>query len=163
MSNPGLEVALQEIGIEMIRTAVGDRYVLEKMRIGGYNLGGESSGHTIFLDYNTTGDGLIAALQFLVLMQQTEETASALTNAVHLFPQVSSNVKVQEKIPLEEIAELQQAISDYKALLHKKGRLLIRYSGTEDILRIMVEGKEFEMISEIANHLTAIAVKHLGK
>jgi phosphoglucosamine mutase len=162
MSNQGLEVALNEMGIQMVRTAVGDRYVLDKMLAKGYTFGGESSGHTIFLDYSTTGDGLIAALQFLTLMQRLEKTPSELTQKVQLFPQVSSDVRVREKTPLEEIPELQQALSDYRICLARNGRLLVRYSGTESILRIMVEGKDHEVISNMAHRLTGIVEKHVG-
>jgi phosphoglucosamine mutase len=162
MSNQGLEVTLNEIGIQMVRTAVGDRYVLDKMLAKGYNFGGEPSGHTIFRDYSTTGDGLIAALQFLTLMQRFDKTPSQLTEGLQLFPQTSSDVRVHEKIPLEEIPELQQALSDYKACLARNGRLLVRYSGTESILRIMVEGKDQEMISNMAKRLASIVEKRIG-
>ncbi len=162
MSNKGLDLALQPLGIKVVRTAVGDRYVLEKMLSGGYNFGGESSGHTIFLDYNTTGDGIISALQFLSLMQRTGKTVSQLTKNTHLLPQVLVNVIVRKKTPLHDLPEVQKVLSDYEERMNGKGRLLVRYSGTEKVLRIMIEGEDQKAISKMAQHLASIVEKEIG-
>jgi len=161
-SNKGMERTLRKSGIRVIRTHVGDRYVLEAMLSGGYNFGGESSGHVIFLDHNTTGDGLITALQFLSLMKQTGRTVSHLTGETVLFPQSSVNIKVKDKIPLSNIPQLQQTIDEYKFALNGSGNLLVRYSGTEKVLRIMVEGEDKTVIATMAKALSAIVEKEIG-
>ena len=161
-SNKGMEKSLRGSGISLVRTDVGDRYVLEAMNLGGYNFGGESSGHTIFLDHNTTGDGPIAALQFLSLMKQTGKTVSQLTASTVLFPQITLNLKVQQKTPISKIPKLQKAIKAYQSALDGNGRLLVRYSGTEMVLRIMVEGEDQEAISTMANALSAIVEDEIG-
>ena len=162
VSNKGIERSLQKQGISVIRTKVGDRYVLKKMLSGGYNFGGESSGHTIFLDHNTTGDALITTLQFLSLMKRTRKTVSKLTASTQLLPQLSVNLKVREKTPLQEMPELQQAMREVEAQMDGNGRLLVRYSGTENMLRIMIEGENSEVISKIAHNLTAIVQRQIG-
>ncbi len=161
-SNKGMEKSLRGSGISLVRTDVGDRYVLEAMNLGGYNFGGESSGHTIFLDHNTTGDGPIAALQFLSLMKQTGKTVSQLTASTVLFPQITLNLKVQQKTPISKIPKLQKAIKAYQSALDGNGRLLVRYSGTEMVLRIMAEGEDQEAISTMANALSAIVEEEMG-
>jgi phosphoglucosamine mutase len=162
MSNTGMEKALRASGISVVRTAVGDRYVLEKMISGGYNLGGEPSGHMIFLDYNTSGDGPISALQLLSLMRQSRKPASTLTLATPLLPQVTMNIKVRTKKTLKEIPELQKAIAHYTSRMHGSGRLIVRYSGTENLLRIMVEGEDPAALSKTAEHLASIAEQQIG-
>lgn len=161
-SNKGMEKTLQGNGIRVVRTQVGDRYVLEEMLLRGYNLGGESSGHVIFLDHNTTGDGLISALQFLSLMKQTGKTVTQLTATTVLFPQTTINVSVGSKPPLSKIPKLQKTIDGYESVLQGNGRLLVRYSGTEPVLRIMVEGEDFKEISAMANNLSAIVTDAIG-
>jgi phosphoglucosamine mutase len=161
-SNKGMEKSLQKRGIRVIRTDVGDRYVLEEMLLGGYNFGGEPSGHVIFLDHNTTGDGLITALQFLSLLKQTGKTVSQLTAAMQMLPQVSLNIKVREKKPFSKIPKLQETIAQYESELTGSGRLLVRYSGTEKLLRVMVEGEDFKKISGMAKALSAIVEKEVG-
>lgn len=162
MSNMGVEIALRSEGIQVVRTPVGDRYVLERMIKEGYNLGGEQSGHVIFLDYNTTGDGLITALQLLSLMKRTGKTVSKLAACMNPLPQVLTNVKVKRKQELSEIPEMQKAISDCEEKLKNKGRILVRYSGTEPLLRIMIEGESREMISQMAEELAGIVQSKMG-
>jgi len=162
VSNKGIEKSLQKKGISVIRTKVGDRYVLKKMLSGGYNFGGESSGHTIFLDHHTTGDALITTLQFLALMKRIEKTVSQLTASTQLLPQLSVNLKVREKRPLNEMPILQQAMREAEAKLNENGRLVVRYSGTENMLRIMIEGEDLDLISKIAQHLTKIVQDQIG-
>ncbi len=162
MSNKGIEKPLRDKGISVMRVAVGDRYVLERMLSGGYNFGGESSGHTIFLDYNTTGDGLITALQLLSLMRKKGQPITKLTCQTALFPNIQVNVKVREKMPLHEIPGLKQVMSKAESRINGNGRLLVRYSGTENALRVMVEGEDHAVISEIANDLTSVVKEQIG-
>jgi phosphoglucosamine mutase len=162
MSNMGVEIALRPEGIEVVRTPVGDRYVLERMLKEGHNLGGEQSGHVIFLDYNTTGDGLITALQLLTLMKKTGKTVSKLAACMAPLPQVLTNVRVQKKQELSEIPEMQKAILDCEEKLKNKGRILVRYSGTEPLIRIMIEGENKEMISKMAEELAGIVQSKIG-
>ncbi len=162
MSNFGLELAMTKAGIVLVRTAVGDRYVLERMSAEGYNFGGEQSGHFIFLDHNTTGDGLISALQVLSLMKRTGQPMSELAKSMTAVPQVLLNVKVTQKPILDTIPELQRAIDESEQRLNGSGRVLVRYSGTEPLLRVMVEGERDDQIREVANHLVNVIKVHLG-
>ncbi|NPA49929.1 MAG: phosphoglucosamine mutase [Thermodesulfobacteria bacterium] len=150
MSNMGLEKALKEMGLKLIRTKVGDRFVVEKMRKGGYNLGGEQSGHIIFLDHATTGDGILAALQVLAIMKKSAKPLSELA-FLEKYPQTLVNVKVSEKVPPHEIPGLEELVSDFERELGEEGRILIRPSGTEPKYRVMVEGRDEERIQEIAS------------
>ncbi|THJ10779.1 MAG: phosphoglucosamine mutase [Nitrospira sp. CG24C] len=162
MSNFGLEQAMTKSGIALERTAVGDRYLLERMLAEGYNFGGEQSGHFIFLDHNTTGDGLISALQVLSLMKRTGKPLSELAQAMTAVPQVLFNVKVLKKPKLDTVPELQRAIAQSEQRLNGSGRVLVRYSGTESLLRVMVEGECDDEIREVANHLVDVVKTHLG-
>jgi len=162
MSNYGLELALTRAGMNLVRTAVGDRYLLERMLSDGYNFGGEQSGHFLFLDHNTTGDGLISALQVLSLMKRTERPLSELAKAMTAVPQVLLNVKVSKKPALDSMPDLQQAIRDSERRLNGSGRVLVRYSGTEPLLRIMVEGEQDNVIREEADRLAEIFTTQLG-
>lgn len=155
MSNLGLELALGGIGVELRRTQVGDRYVVEAMRDGGYNLGGEQSGHILFLDHSTTGDGMMSALQVLALMARSGERLSELNRGFERLPQVTVNVGVDEKRPLEELASFQEQVAEVEDELGETGRVLIRYSGTENKARVMVEGREEGRVHEIANQLAS--------
>ena len=155
MSNLGLERALESIGVGLVRTAVGDRYVVEAMREGGYNLGGEQSGHVLFLDHSTTGDGLMSALQILALRARSGTKLSQLFCGFERYPQVTVNVSVAEKRPLEDLPSLQEAIAEVEDELGNAGRVLIRYSGTELKARVMVEGRNETRVHEIANHLAS--------
>lgn len=162
MSNFGLELSMSKAGIKLIRTPVGDRYLLERMLAEGYNFGGEQSGHFIFLDHNTTGDGLISALQMLSLVKRTKKPLSELAKAMTAVPQVLLNVRVTKKPRLESIPDIDCAIQASERRLNGCGRVLIRYSGTEPLLRIMVEGEQSTMVKEVAEDLARIVRKHIG-
>ena len=162
MSNLGLEKALEEIGVGLLRTQVGDRYVVEAMRNGGLNLGGEQSGHVVFLDHNTSGDGLITALQSLASMRRKERSLADLTGDFVRYPQVIVNVKVSEKRPIESLPEFSRAVRSVESDLKGRGRVLIRYSGTEPAARIMVEGDDERQVGEYANHLADHLRRALG-
>ena len=162
MSNFGLERAMTKAGITLVRTAVGDRYLLERMSADGYNFGGEQSGHFIFLDHNTTGDGLLSALQVLSLMKRTDKSLLELARAMTAVPQVLLNVKVAKKPALDTVPELQQAIRDSEQRLNGSGRVLVRYSGTEPLLRVMVEGERDDQIRDVANRLVEVVKAHIG-
>jgi phosphoglucosamine mutase len=162
MSNLGLDIAMRGAGGRVVKTAVGDRYVVEEMRKHGYRLGGEQSGHMIFLDHNTTGDGVVTALQVLSIMQQTGKSLSELAKVMTALPQVLVNVRVRERRPIEKVPELAGRVRQVTAHLGDSGRLLIRYSGTEPLLRIMLEGQDQAEITALANDLAASVEQHLG-
>jgi phosphoglucosamine mutase len=162
MSNLGLEKALEALGVGLVRTQVGDRYVVEAMRANGYNLGGEQSGHIVFLDHNTTGDGLITALQTVAIVRRRGQLLSELTGQFDRFPQALINVPVAEKRPLEELSELQAAIERIEAELGNRGRVLIRNSGTEPKVRVMVEGKDEERVWAYARELAEVVQRSMG-
>jgi phosphoglucosamine mutase len=163
MSNLGLERALEQLGARLLRTPVGDRYVVEAMRQGGYNLGGEQSGHLIFLDHASTGDGIIGALQVMALMLRTGKPLSELAkNAMERVPQVLENVLLPVRRPIEEMRELQRACAGVLAELGREGRLLVRWSGTEPKLRIMIEGPDDDKIRGWAKELAGAARRDLG-
>jgi phosphoglucosamine mutase len=163
MSNIGLDRALRKAGGKVIRTQVGDRYVVEEMVRGHYNVGGEQSGHTIFLDYNTTCDGILTALQVLAIMRQKERTLDELAQVMESLPQVLYNVDVREKRPLSEFQEIKLKIEEMERTLGNSGRVLIRYSGTEPLLRIMVEGEDEAQLHRFAQHLVELVKKRIGK
>lgn len=156
MTNLGVERYLSSKGIKLIRTAVGDRYVVEEMRKGGYNLGGEQSGHIIFFDYNTTGDGPITALQILYLMRKKNMFLSELTKYIELYPQILLNIEVKSKKILDEIPGFKKIIDDYTKKLANSGRLIIRPSGTEPKIRIMVESASEDRARDIANDIAEL-------
>ena len=162
MSNFGLELSMAKAGIKLVRTPVGDRYLLERMQAEGYNFGGEQSGHFIFLDHNTTGDGLISALQVLSLMKRTQQPLSELAKAMSAVPQVLLNVKVTRKPDLESIPDVAKAMRESEQSLNGSGRVLVRYSGTEPLLRIMVEGEKASVIQGVAERLAGVVRTHLG-
>ena len=160
MSNLGLERALEAQSIRLVRTPVGDRHVVEAMRRGRFNLGGEQSGHLIFLDHGSTGDGLIGALQVLALMIRTERPLSELAReALERVPQVTESISVLSRRPLEEMATLKEASERVRAALGEDGRVLVRWSGTEPKLRLMVEGPDENRIREWARELAEAAQK----
>ncbi len=161
MSNMGLEIALAKAGIKTVRTAVGDRYVLERMLQDGYNFGGEQSGHIIFLDHNTTGDGLITALQVLALMNKTGKKLSELASCVIPLPQILVNVRVATRRELESVAPVKAEMDAVAARLGAGGRLLVRYSGTEPLVRVMIEGRDEHEIKAMAEGLAQTIQKHL--
>ena len=153
MSNLGLEKWVENLGLDLVRTPVGDRYVVEAMRRGGYNLGGEQSGHLVFGDLTTTGDGMITALQLLGQMVSEGRSLSELTAGFERFPQVLLNIEVAEKKPFESMPSLQAAIRDVESSLAGRGRVLIRYSGTESRARVMVEGEQQGQVEALAEQL----------
>lgn len=163
MSNLGLDIAVKKAGGQVVKTAVGDRYVVEEMRKGGYNLGGEQSGHLIFLDHNTTGDGMVSALQVLAIMQRTGKPLSELAQVMVSLPQVLVNVRVAQRREIEEIPEVRKVIEQAHAKLGDTGRVLIRYSGTEPLLRIMLEGQDKYQITDLAHQIAAEIDRHLGE
>jgi phosphoglucosamine mutase len=158
MSNLGLERALDAQGIALVRTPVGDRYVVEEMRRSGYNLGGEQSGHVVFLDHATTGDGLIAALQVLGIVVRTGRPLSELSReAMERVPQVLESVTLAARKPIEEMAALGRLVDEVRAQLGRDGRVLVRWSGTEPKLRVMVEGPDAARIGQVARDLVEAA------
>jgi phosphoglucosamine mutase len=162
MSNLGLERFLQKEGIALKRVQVGDRYVVEAMREGSYNLGGEPSGHIIFLDHLTTGDGMLAALQILAIMQRRGEPLSVLKTLITRVPQLLINVKVSQRKDLSQLVGLQKKVTSAEARLSGKGRLLLRYSGTEPLVRIMAEGEDEKLLHEIVSELKEELTQSLG-
>ena len=151
MSNLGLELALRNAGLEVVRTQVGDRYVVEKMVSGSYNLGGEQSGHILFLDHNTTGDGAITCLQMLALMVETRKKLSELKCVMTRLPQILLNIHVKERKDFSTMPKVSQKIAEVERALAGRGRVLVRYSGTELLARIMLEGEDEKKISAMAN------------
>jgi len=155
MSNMGLEVTLRSLGGKLERTAVGDRYVVERMRAGGFNLGGEQSGHIIFLDHNTTGDGILSALQLLEVMLIEGKPLSELAAIMERYPQHLVNVKVKGRESLDDFPAIARIAEQVKDKLGSDGRLLIRPSGTEPMIRVMVEGKDHDLVVELAEETAA--------
>jgi phosphoglucosamine mutase len=162
MSNAGFDAAITSAGGRVIRTGVGDRYVVEQMLKGGYNLGGEQSGHIIFLDHTTTGDGIISALQILKIMVMEGKPLSELSKVMTAFPQILLNVKVKEKKDLTKLPSVANALKGVEEKLKGRGRAFIRYSGTEPLARITIEGEEQKEITAMANELAALLEKELG-
>ncbi|MCI4625282.1 MAG: phosphoglucosamine mutase [Candidatus Magnetoovum sp. WYHC-5] len=158
MSNLGFEHYLARNGISLIRTKVGDRYVVENMLANGYNFGGEQSGHIVSLQHNTTGDGPISAIQILNIMTKTGKTLAELTADITLYPQVLKNVKVTRRIAIESCPEIMRCIKDCESELSGSGRVLVRPSGTEPKIRIMVEGTDDGQINTIADNIATTIV-----
>ncbi|HEX9703464.1 MAG TPA: phosphoglucosamine mutase, partial [Rhodospirillales bacterium] len=155
MSNLGLEKYLSGLGITMIRTQVGDRYVVERMREGGYNVGGEQSGHIVLSDYSTTGDGLIAALQVLAVIVATEMPASRVCRVFERLPQVLKNVRFNGGQPLND-AKVKKVIAEGEDRLGPTGRLLVRKSGTEPVIRVMAEGEDKAVIDAVVRDIVGV-------
>ncbi|HZP43744.1 MAG TPA: phosphoglucosamine mutase [Candidatus Binatia bacterium] len=162
MSNLGLHLAMKERGIRVVTTPVGDRYVVEEMVRGGYNLGGEQSGHVVFLDHNTTGDGLITCLALLAVMVEKGRPLSELRRVMQRFPQVLVNVRVAARRDVATVPALGEAIRAAEAALGDRGRVLVRYSGTEPLLRIMIEGEREAQIRSLAEGIAGAARRALG-
>jgi len=156
MSNLGLEKYLEKNGIKLMRTRVGDRYVVEKMVEGGYKFGGEQSGHIVFLDYNTTGDGPLTAVQVLYLMKERNARLSKLASEIKLYPQILKNVKVEHKHDIKAIPEIEEAIKVAEEKLDGKGRILVRPSGTEPKIRVMLEGEDRKLITKLAENISMV-------
>ena len=161
MSNIGLEIAVSQWGGRIIKTEVGDKYVLDKMSKAKLNLGGEQSGHIVLLDYSTTGDGLLAALFILRIMAQEKKPLSVLSRYMYKFPQILLNIDIARKIPIDELTKTKKVIEKAEKKLGSKGRLYIRYSGTENKLRIMIEGQNNLEIKEVAEDIANTAREEL--
>ena len=161
MSNIGLELALQQQGIRLIRTPVGDKHVMEEMLRGGYVLGGEQSGHVIQAEHLPTGDGLATALSVLRVMEATGRSLAELASGLVTYPQTLVNVRVREKIPVETVGPVAAAIGRVEHALGTRGRLLVRYSGTEPLLRIMIEGEDQASIQMWAEEIAEAVRSHL--
>ncbi|MBU5595247.1 phosphoglucosamine mutase [Amphibacillus sp. MSJ-3] len=162
MSNLGFYKAIEKIGIKSDKTAVGDRYVVEEMRKGGYNLGGEQSGHIIFLDYITTGDGMLTAIQLINIMKETGKRLSELTQEMEKFPQVLKNIKVIDKHQVLVEPRIQEIINKVEAEMGNDGRVLVRPSGTESLVRVMVEAPTIERCHEAADQIVNTIEELLG-
>ncbi len=162
MSNSGLDEAIRKAGGRVVRTKVGDRYVVEEMIKGGYNLGGEQSGHVVFFDHTTTGDGTITALQILTRMVKDGKRLSELAGVLQCYPQVLLNVRVKEKKDLSELPEVRAKLKSIEEKLNGKGRVFMRYSGTEPVARITIEGEDEEKINTWARELADVVEKELN-
>lgn len=162
MSNMGLDIAIRKVGGKIVKTAVGDRYVVEEMMRGGYNFGGEQSGHLIFLDYNTTGDGIQSALQVLAVMRRRQRPLSELAGIMEPLPQVLVNVRVKKKKDITEFPEIATFLAGIEEKMKDEGRVLIRYSGTEPLLRIMLEGRDKGEIETWAGEMADLVSKRIG-
>ena len=161
MSNLGLMHAMKREGINVEITQVGDRYVIECMKNGGYNIGGEQSGHIVFMDYVTTGDGIISALHILQMMKRKQKNLSELANCMDEFPQILENIKVRKKRPIAELPELKSVIEECEKKLGDEGRVLVRYSGTENLMRVMVEARKYKIAEEISAKICKVVEKKL--
>lgn len=162
MSNFGFIQAMQGEGIEVIRSAVGDRNVVQEMINHDAVLGGEQSGHIIFREHNTTGDGLVSALQVLSIMVETGKSLSELAKVVQRCPQVLVNVPIKEKPPLSQLKSVQKAVKDAEATLGSSGRILVRYSGTEKICRVMGEGSDEKLITKLVQQIVSEVKREIG-
>ena len=161
MSNMALEVFMRSNGGRMLRTPVGDRYVVEAMRRHGAVFGGEQSGHLVFLEHSTTGDGCLAALQILRIMLQKNRPLSELAGLLEPFPQKLVNVRIGRKIPFEEVPGLSRKVAEMEGLLGSSGRVLLRYSGTEAVVRVMVEGEDPKLVEDITDVLSETVEQEL--
>jgi len=154
MSNAGLDRYLKTLDLSLARSAVGDRYVLEEMARGGFNVGGEQSGHIILSDFSTTGDGLVAALQVLAVLAQEGQTASEAAHLFHPLPQVLENVRYKKGSPLDD-AKVKSSIDDANARLGTSGRILVRKSGTEPLIRVMAEGDDEKLVRAVVRQIAS--------
>ncbi|HEC14180.1 MAG TPA: phosphoglucosamine mutase, partial [Rhodospirillales bacterium] len=161
MSNLGFERFLSALGLDLVRTQVGDRYVVERMREGGYNLGGEQSGHIILSDYGTTGDGLLAALQVLAVLTSTGRPASEICRLFEPLPQLLRNIKIKGAQPLER-DEVRKAVAVGESRLGQSGRVLVRKSGTEPLIRVMAEGEDEDLLVTVLDDI-AEAIEQAGR
>jgi len=162
MSNVGLEVALGKLGIPLVRTAVGDRNVLEEMERRGTNLGGEQSGHVIFLDHEPTGDGLLTSLKVLEVIKASGRPLHDLAGDLVVYPQVLLNVRVRERAEIEGIPEIKARLDHARSALDGRGRLVVRYSGTEPLLRVMAEGPDEAEVRSLAQAIAEAVTARLG-
>jgi len=163
MSNFGLEKFLNKKEIKIIKSQIGDRYVIEEMIKNDLILGGEPSGHIIFLEHNTTGDGIITALQVLKILIEEDKPVSEINKIFSKFPQVLENVEVEKKVPFDEIEGFKDKLMEFEKLIENRGRIFVRYSGTENKMRIMVEGDDLQEVKMIAKELADIVREKIGK
>jgi phosphoglucosamine mutase len=163
MSNFGLDECVAAAGGAVLRTAVGDRYVVEAMRKGNFSIGGEQSGHLIFRDHGTTGDGLLAALQVLRIMTESGKPLSELRRCLKKYPQAQRNLRVKEKPPLDSLTEVSALIAETKRTLSGKGRVLLRYSGTEPKVRLLIEGPDEATINVAADKIASALASAIGE
>ncbi|AIC92756.1 phosphoglucosamine mutase [Shouchella lehensis] len=163
MSNLGFHKGLEARGIQTKQTAVGDRYVMEEMRKGNYNLGGEQSGHIIFLEHNTTGDGLLSGVQLIQIMKQTGKPLSELAGEMKTFPQCLINVRVTDRDAVKENERVKEIIAEVEAEMDGEGRVLVRPSGTEPLVRVMVEAKTDELCENYVNRIVDVVKEELGE
>lgn len=162
MSNLRLSVVFKDLGIEHIKTKVGNRYVLEEMIKRDAVIGGEDSGHIIFREHHTTGDGILTTLQFIAIIRKENKPLSELAKIMKIFPQVTINIKVKKKYPLEEIVDIKNVIAEVEKELSDKGRVLVRYSGTQPICRVMVEGPTQKDTERFANKISSVVKEKLS-
>ncbi len=162
MSNLGLEHALARESLRLLRTPVGDKYVLEEMLRSGSNLGGEQSGHVIFRDLATTGDGLLTALQMLRIISDEQKPLEQLVQGLEIFPQTIRNVRVREKVPLEMLPQVMEQIRSSEKRLESSGRVLVRYSGTELLARVMVEAESAAEVERYASAIVRAIEQNIG-
>ena len=162
MSNLGFYKALEAHGIASVATAVGDRYVVEEMKKSGFNLGGEQSGHIIFLDYNTTGDGLLTGVQLINIMKMTEKPLSELAAEMKKFPQKLVNIRVTDKHHVTENEKVSAIIAEVEKEMNGDGRILVRPSGTEPLVRIMAEASTEELCESYVNRIAEVVKAEMG-
>ncbi|WP_461520649.1 phosphoglucosamine mutase [Porticoccus sp.] len=162
MSNFGMEISLKELGIPFFRAKVGDRYVIEAMRERKWQLGGESSGHIICSDLTTTGDGLVAALQVLHAMRETDTSLHDLKKGMKKYPQKMINVRIKQKFELKDFPRIQKAVEEAEQSLADRGRVLLRPSGTEPLVRVMVEGEDAELVDSLVKKVAAVVTEEVG-
>ena len=161
-SNLAVDETIRKLGGNVVRVDNGDKYVIDEMMKNGYNLGGEQSGHIIFSDYTTTGDGIIAALQILNILKKSNKKMSELAKYLKTYPQVLINVNVKEKKNLDKMKNVREKIKEIESKLKDKGRILVRYSGTENIARVMIEGKDENDIKKYADMVANEIQKEVG-
>jgi phosphoglucosamine mutase len=162
MSNLGLELALKEMGIPFTRTKVGDRYVVEALNAKGWSLGGEASGHVLCGDLNTTGDGIVAALQVILAVSESGKTLSELKAGMSKFPQTMINVRLAKKIDISDNQVINEAVADAETKLDGRGRVLLRPSGTEPLIRVMVEGEDQVLVDQLVSDMAKIVQQQVG-
>jgi phosphoglucosamine mutase len=162
MSNLGLEEYLKNLGLSFFRAKVGDRYILNRMKENGSCFGGEPSGHIIFKQYSTTGDGILAALKVIECLKYYQQDITTLIDDIEMYPQVLINTKVKNKKPFADVPKIQSSLADYNKQLGSEGRIMLRYSGTESLARVMVEGKDYEKVKFICEELSKTVKEELS-
>ncbi len=162
MSNIGFYKAIEKQGLHSVQTKVGDRYVMEEMRKGNFNLGGEQSGHIIFLDYNTTGDGILTGIQLVNAVKEAQLPVSKLADQMKKYPQVLQNLRVADKSNYDNNPIIEETIRRVEQQLGDEGRVLVRPSGTEPLIRVMAEGPDEQQLKEYVNRITEVVKNQLS-